>query len=663
MLITIKNKLIVGFSSLVGILLVFGLLAWLYIGWLGKNIDEIAEWKVPAVKLAVDVHAGAYDATIEQLNYLLYERPEIHERAKKVLQKMEGDLTEIDHIAARFDDNALLTQSSSVRKNVSDFRQLYDRGVAALVDNKRAVETMVSSGERVLRQADAFAEKQEKEYAQSLKNNADQALLNSKVQKYIVVNRIKSQAQTIIQHEKEERLYKDRNYYAMMQEELPTLMGLYDRLEQITREKDELKLIDVARKATEKYSSAAAQWIDNDNKLKVIVNEMDAIAADARQSAAAAEADGWGKAQQIAEKTVALVGQANTIIIVTLLLGVVIGIGMAIMVPKTILNSIIALSQFAKSFGKGDLTARTHFKPTDEIGIMAQDFDQAAKNIHQIVSNVSDYSQTLQNNSMNLLKAVEKNTTDLQTQKEYTLQVVSAMSQMASTVQEVARNAGQAASATSETDSQAAAGRQVVMQAVESINTLAGEIFKATSTVEELQSHVNNISSILDVIRSVSEQTNLLALNAAIEAARAGEHGRGFAVVADEVRTLASRTQSSTNEIQCMIEKLQIGAKDAVTAMGSSQSLATQSVEKAQESGNALEAISSSVSTINSMNAQIAVAAEQQSSVTEQVNRNVIKISEISESSVKTAQDTSNSGKELAHLAEALKSAVSQFKL
>jgi len=350
--VTIRNKLIAGFSSQVIILLVFGFLVWLYINWLDKDVAKIVDWKIPAVKLAVDVHAGAYDATIEQLNYLLHEKPETYQRAKEVLAKMDKNLDAIDQLAKQFNDQQLLTQSASVRKNVADFRSLYDQGVTSLKDNQRTVRIMADSGKQVLREANSFAKQQEQQYAALLKNNASVEALNDKVQKYILVNRIKSLAFQIIQHEKQERLHKDRRFYKQMQTELPALMKLYDKLERITRKRANLQQIAISREATKKYAKAAAQWIENDDRLKTIISKMDAIAAEARKSAAHAENDGWDQAAELGKQTIALVNKANVTILVALFIGTLIGGILAVTLPKNISNYSAYFTKSIRSLSK-----------------------------------------------------------------------------------------------------------------------------------------------------------------------------------------------------------------------------------------------------------------------------------------------------------------------
>ncbi|NIA02649.1 MAG: methyl-accepting chemotaxis protein, partial [Planctomycetia bacterium] len=248
-------------------------------------------------------------------------------------------------------------------------------------------------------------------------------------------------------------------------------------------------------------------------------------------------------------------------------------------------------------------------------------------------------------------------------QQAETGQVATAMNEMTTTVQEVACNATQTAEAANKANTETDSGRQIVTKTIESITELASEVETAAITIQQLESDSENIDSVVDVIRGISEQTNLLALNAAIEAARAGEQGRGFAVVADEVRTLASRTQESTLEIQSMIESLQTGAARAVEVMEQGRNKAQGSVENAARAGESLNVITSTVATISDMNTQIASAAEEQTAVAEEINRNIANISLLGDQTSEGARQTAASSEEMAQLAVQLQGLVGQFKV
>ncbi|WP_442965269.1 methyl-accepting chemotaxis protein [Pseudomonas sp. FIP_A4] len=241
--------------------------------------------------------------------------------------------------------------------------------------------------------------------------------------------------------------------------------------------------------------------------------------------------------------------------------------------------------------------------------------------------------------------------------------VASAMNEMSATVQEVARNANQTATASNDADLESKSGVRVASEALDGIDTLIQDIEKAAVVVRQLEADSASIDTVVGVINGIAEQTNLLALNAAIEAARAGEQGRGFAVVADEVRTLASRTQKSTEEIQRMIEQLQQGVGNAVQAMIAAQSRARSGSDCVARAAQSLGAIADEVGTINEMNTQIATAAEQQSAVAEEINRNITNISRIADTTSADATQTSQISEELVRLAAELNRLVGQFKL
>jgi len=313
--------------------------------------------------------------------------------------------------------------------------------------------------------------------------------------------------------------------------------------------------------------------------------------------------------------------------------------------------------------GEGDLTKRLDASSRSEIGELSRWINVFMDKMQSMIKQLKQSVDQLAAASSQFTSITDKTNKGMQDQQNKTEQAATAMNEMAATVQEVSRNAEAAALAVKDADNECNSGYQAVMETTDSISVLANEVEQAANVIMNLEKDSDQIGAVLDVIKGIAEQTNLLALNAAIEAARAGEQGRGFAVVADEVRNLANRTQSSTEEIQAIIKKLQDGTRKAVTVMQEGRSKAQESVDKANVAGNSLSLITASVNTITDMNVQIAGAAEQQSVVAEEISRNIVAISEIAQDTARDAQDTAVSSRELSELAEKLQKVANQFKV
>lgn len=356
--------------------------------------------------------------------------------------------------------------------------------------------------------------------------------------------------------------------------------------------------------------------------------------------------------------------QRNETIVIglfALLIGVFFSFLLTRMISKPICDVVVALNDIAA--GDGDLTQRLDEDGTNELARLGKAFNKFVVKIQNVIVDVGNSTETLSMSADEMSSIAQSTRMSVDQQKSGVEQVAAAINEMSASVQEVAINTGDAANSAMEADEQAKQINVIVDDTIKSVSKLASEVEQIGTVINELQNQTQNIDTVLDVIKGIAEQTNLLALNAAIEAARAGEQGRGFAVVADEVRTLASRTQESTTEIQEIIESLQSGANSAVEAMKSGREEAEVTLQKAGEAGASLVNITRAIESISSMNTQIATSAQEQSSVANDINQNISSISVLADQSAEgVTQSQSVSGK-LSTLSNHLHDLVSQFKV
>ncbi|MDH4582104.1 methyl-accepting chemotaxis protein [Pseudomonas sp. BN415] len=410
----------------------------------------------------------------------------------------------------------------------------------------------------------------------------------------------------------------------------------------------------VALSAQDPTAASALSFGDSERQFEAMRDAIDKLG---ELEDKAANAEGQGAISLGDART----WQQGLSIAIGLVLCMILVIGFPVLVTRPLRNLLERIEQIAD--GDGDLRVRLDVLSKDELGKLSHAFNRFLDKLQPLIREVSRVTGEVADSARSLAGLAAANDRLISSEHAAVDQVSTAATEMSAAVHEVARNAQNAADAARFAEEQSREGAQVVGATVAVIRQLAVEVENASTTIGTLEQETTNIGSVLAVIKGIADQTNLLALNAAIEAARAGEQGRGFAVVADEVRALAARTQDSTKDIQLMIERLQVGVQEAVKAMRSGSLRARDSVERAAGVDRALSDTGDSVQRINDMAAQIATACEEQSSVTEEIARNISDIRDLSNEAAQTSEQSTQASQHLSQLSSGLAQLVGRFRV
>ncbi len=399
-------------------------------------------------------------------------------------------------------------------------------------------------------------------------------------------------------------------------------------------------------------------------------NEAEALAGKTEQKGSQLNTDLGNLQLEVGKYTEEAVKRAKAneynafmLLLVLTVSSLVVGLFISLMISLNTIKRIKGTSASLEIISQGDLTFDITTDGSDEIGLLKESMQTMQSRLQDMISKITSTAHQLSTSSEQVSNVMLKTSENIQQQQAETELVSTAMIEMSSAVGNVSKGVIETSSAANDANSEATSGQNVVEDAVTGIQQLAAQISSTTEVISEVEKSSEEISTVLEVIKGIAEQTNLLALNAAIEAARAGEQGRGFAVVADEVRTLASRTQESTAEINDIIEKLQSGATNATQAMIESRDQSKTVAEKASLAGSSLVTISTSVERIDTMSTQIASAAEEQNAVAENMNNNISHINEMAIQNAISVEQTTNAGKDLARLAADLQVLVEKFQV
>ncbi|MDH2434114.1 methyl-accepting chemotaxis protein [Pokkaliibacter sp. MBI-7] len=633
--LSVSLKLGLGFSLVLALTLTLVITAWSAMDTLIKR----SNWTQAITQL----NTLTTDMRISRLQYMLTQGDEAS--ASKVLNNLQQMEQQQDSIIASFKDPTnlrLLHQHKTLTQN--DYRQAFDdmrQGYAQAGSTHLQLDQAANAADTLLQQL-------HQQLLQSTASDSPIRDLDTYWQVVSAIQQARIDTRSLTYGARAELADKAISSTDTALTELKRLQSEIHGVDatQIAPLQSSLsayrQAIDSYTQALRRISAARQEMTARTNDVLSVINELYQLQISRRDSES---------------------HSAVTTLLSTAALAILLGILAAWAINRQIVPSLRQTVTQLRRIAEGDLSQQITVERRDEVGMLQQGLQQTNDRLRELIGHISSGVGQLASAAEELSAVTEQTRNGVLNQKDETHLVATAMNEMTATVNDVALNAERAANAANQAAQQAHSSDAVVARTVSSMDRLAAEVERSVQSMASLKAESNQIGSVLDVIKTVAEQTNLLALNAAIEAARAGEAGRGFAVVADEVRGLAQRTQQSTAEIEALIAALQRRANDTALIMQDSRTLTEQTVTLARDTGTALTAISRAIGDIQDMNQQIATAAEQQSTVAEEINRSVENVREVADQTATASAQTAQSSTQLASLGGDLQQLVGRFAL